>query len=66
MSAGVTDTANPSDLLEDYRATVKELRGNLERLKELLEIQILLESPPALRRRSKSDSDDALLQLAST
>lgn len=66
MSAGFTDIANPADLLEDYQATVRELRGNLERLKELLEIQIFLESPPALRRRSHSDSEDALLQLVSS
>jgi hypothetical protein len=66
MSAGFTDIANPTDLLEDYRAIIIELRGNLERLKELVEIQILLETPPVLRRNSDSDSSDALLELAST
>jgi hypothetical protein len=66
MSVQSTDIANPPDLLEDYRATMAELRGNLERLKELVEIQILLETPPTARRHSHSDSSDALLQLAST
>lgn len=64
MSTPSADIANPADLLEGYRATVTELRGNLDRLKELVEIQILLETPPVLRRRSGFDSDDALLQLA--
>jgi hypothetical protein len=66
MSAGFTDITNATDLLEDYRAVVTELRGNLERLKELLEIQILLETPPVLRRDSDSNSSDALLELTST
>jgi hypothetical protein len=38
-------------ILDDYRATITELRGNLERLKELVEEQILLETPPCLRHR---------------
>jgi hypothetical protein len=48
-------------ILEDYRATVSELRGNLERLKELVEEQILLETPPRLRERQSVDSEHASL-----
>lgn len=66
MSAGFTDVANPTDMLEDYRATVRELCGNLQRLKELLEIQILLESPPASRLRAHCESSDPPITLAST
>jgi hypothetical protein len=66
MSAGFTDIANPTDLLEDYRAVVTELHSNVERLKELVEVQILLETPPVLRRYSHSDSSEALLELGST
>jgi hypothetical protein len=66
MSALSTDITDSADLLEDYRATMAELRGNLERLKELVEIQILLESPPATGLRSHSDSSDPQPQLALT
>jgi hypothetical protein len=50
MSALVEQGEDSRAILEDYRATVTELRGNLERLKELVEEQILLETPPCLRR----------------
>jgi len=45
-----------SAILEDYRATVRELRGNVERLKELVEEQILLETPPRFREPHMSRS----------
>jgi uncharacterized metal-binding protein YceD (DUF177 family) len=44
-------------MLDDYRATVSELRGNLERLKELVEEQILLETPPRYRHSQQSRSE---------
>jgi len=50
MSAAV-EQDEAGAMLEDYRATVRELRGNVERLKELVEEQILLETPPRLRER---------------
>ena len=56
MSAAVENVDDSFAILEDYRATVTELRGNLERLKELVEEQILLETPPRLRGRQSSDS----------
>jgi hypothetical protein len=43
-------------ILVDHRAAVSELRGNLERLKELVEEQILLETPPRYRARPPSRS----------
>jgi len=43
-------------ILVDHRAAVSELRGNLERLKELVEEQILLETPPRYRARQPSRS----------
>jgi hypothetical protein len=48
-------------ILEDYRATVTELRGNLARLKELVEEQILLETPPRLRDRHSFVSSNSSL-----
>jgi hypothetical protein len=51
MTAAPEQGDDSSAILEDYRATVTELRGNLERLKELVEEQILLETPPRLRDR---------------
>ena len=48
-------------ILEDYRATVSELCGNLERLKELVEEQILLETPPRLRDRQSPGLQHASL-----
>jgi hypothetical protein len=49
MMNAATEQDDVSAILEDYRATVSELRGNVERLKELVEEQILLETPPRLR-----------------
>lgn len=66
MSTGVTEIAHSTDVVEEYRTTVRELCGNLERLKELLELQILLEGPPAIRRGSHSDSSGPLIALTST
>ena len=57
MSAVPADIDDSIAILEDYRATVSELRGNLERLKELVEEQILLETPPRYRPRQSSESD---------
>jgi len=54
MTATPEHAEDSSAILEDYRATVIELRGNLERLKELVEEQILLETPPRLRNRRPS------------
>jgi hypothetical protein len=54
MSAAVENVDDSFTILEDYRATVTELRGNLERLKELVEEQILLETPPRLRHRQST------------
>jgi len=54
MSAVVESADDSCAILEDYRATITELRGNLERLKELVEEQILLETPPCLRHRKSS------------
>jgi hypothetical protein len=54
MTAVPEDVDDSSAILEDYRATVTELRGNLERLKELVEEQILLDTPPRLRNRQSS------------
>jgi hypothetical protein len=56
MNAAV-EQDDASAILEDYRATVRELRGNVERLKELVEEQIFLETPPRLRDRHMSRSD---------
>jgi hypothetical protein len=56
MSAVVESGDDSCAILEDYRATVTELRGNLERLKELVEEQILLDTPPCLRHRKSSHS----------
>jgi hypothetical protein len=56
MSAGTAELDDPVAMLEDYRATVTELRGNVERLKELVEEQILLETPPRFRRGQLSRS----------
>jgi Mg-chelatase subunit ChlI len=60
MNAAV-EQDNADLILEDYRATVRELRGNVERLKELVEEQILLETPPRLRDRQSPDSQHASL-----
>ena len=49
MIAAPEHVDDSSAILEDYRATVTELRENLERLKELVEEQILLDTPPRLR-----------------
>jgi len=54
MTAAPEQVDDSSAMLEDYRATVTELRGNLQRLKELVEEQILLETPPLLRERQTS------------
>jgi len=54
MSAAVENVDDSFAILEDYRATVTELRGNLERLKELVEEQILLETPPRFRDRQST------------
>jgi len=54
MNAAPERVDDAGAILEDYRATVSELRGNLERLKELVEEQILLETPPRLRGYEKS------------
>lgn len=56
MSALLEHADDSYAILEDYRATVTELRGNLERLKELVEEQILLDTPPCLRLRKSSRS----------
>jgi ABC-type uncharacterized transport system fused permease/ATPase subunit len=56
MSALLEYADDSCAILEDYRATITELRGNLERLKELVEEQILLETPPCLRHRKPSHS----------
>ena len=61
MTATPEQVDDSSAILEDYRATVTELRGNLERLKELVEEQILLETPPRLRERQPTDSLDPSL-----
>jgi len=61
MTAAPEYVDDSSAILEDYRATVSELRGNLERLKELVEEQILLETPPRLRDRQSPDSQRASL-----
>ena len=61
MTAAPEQVDDSSAILEDYRATVTELRGNLERLKELVEEQILLETPPRLRERQSADSRDPSL-----
>jgi hypothetical protein len=54
MSVAITDSDDSAAILEDYRATVSELCGNLERLKELVEEQILLETPPLYRHGESS------------
>lgn len=56
MSAASADIDDSVAILADYRATVTELRGNLERLKELVEEQILLETPRRHRQSEPSDS----------
>jgi hypothetical protein len=56
MTAAPEQVDDSFAILEDYRATVIELRGNLERLKELVEEQILLETPPRRRERQSSRS----------
>jgi len=56
MNAAVEQDDDSGAILEDYRATVRELRGNLERLKELVEEQILLETPPRCRVGQSSRS----------
>jgi hypothetical protein len=56
MSALLEDADDSYVILEDYRATITELRGNLERLKELVEEQILLDTPPCHRSRQSSGS----------
>jgi hypothetical protein len=60
MSVAITDSDDSFAVLEDYRATVTELRGNLERLKELVEEQILLETPPLYRHSQSSRSHSFL------
>jgi hypothetical protein len=57
MTAAPEHVEDSSAILEDYRATVRELRGNVERLKELVEEQILLETPPRFREPHMSRSD---------
>jgi len=57
----MTETDDCVTVLEDYRATISELRGNLERLRELVEQQILLETPPRYRHEEPSRSRDAVL-----
>lgn len=54
MVARSTDIDESVAILEDYRATVTELRGNLDRLRELVEEQVLLETPPRFRRSQSS------------
>jgi hypothetical protein len=61
MTAAPEYVDDSSAILEDYRATVSELRGNLERLKELVEEQILFETPPRLRDRQSPDSQHSSL-----
>ena len=61
MTAAPEHVEDSSAILEDYRATVRELRGNVERLKELVEEQILLETPARLRDRQSPDSEHASL-----
>jgi hypothetical protein len=56
MSAGTAEMDDSVAMLEDYRATVTELRGNVERLKELVEEQILLETPPRFRHGQSTRS----------
>lgn len=56
MSVAFTEIDDSFAVLEDYRATVTELRGNLERLKELVEEQILLETPARYRHSQRSGS----------
>jgi hypothetical protein len=56
MSAVVEDVDDSFAILQDYRATITELRGNLARLKELVEEQILLETPPCYRERQSTRS----------
>jgi hypothetical protein len=56
MTAAPEHVEDSSAILEDYRATVRELRGNVERLKELVEEQILLETPPRYRAHQPSRS----------
>ena len=60
MTASEEQVDDAFAILEDYRATVTELRGNLERLKELVEEQILLETPPRYRARQSSRSRSSL------
>jgi hypothetical protein len=61
MTAAPEHVEDSSAILEDYRATVSELRGNLERLKELVEEQILLETPPRYRAHQSSRSGEPAL-----
>lgn len=61
MTAIIDETDDSMALLEDYRATVSELRDNLERLKELVEEQILLETPPRHRHSQNDYLRDLLL-----
>jgi hypothetical protein len=56
MNAAVEQDDDSGAILEDYRATVRELRGNVQRLKELVEEQILLETPPRYRNGQSSRS----------
>jgi len=54
MSLVLDEVDDSVAILEDYRATVSELRGNLKRLEELVEEQILLETPPRFRHQQSS------------
>jgi hypothetical protein len=54
MTVAEIDADDSFAILEDYRAIVTELRGNLERLRELVEEQILLETPPRFRARKST------------
>jgi hypothetical protein len=56
MMNATADQDDVDAILVDYRAAVSELRGNLERLKELVEEQILLETPPRYRAHQPSRS----------
>jgi len=56
MSTAIDEVDDSAAILKDYRATVSELRGNLQRLTELVEEQILLETPPRNRHDEKSHS----------
>jgi hypothetical protein len=62
VSGAVENVDDSFEILEDYRAILCELRGNLERLRELVGEQIFLETPPRLRDRQLSRSGHSSLR----